>query len=78
MRFSLYRTRDINIKFAIFAVAMMQFIVSMGTEILNMIVICQETNPKNIIINILAFGIISGLDEAIFLTQHNNLSKDLL
>ena len=57
---------------------MMQFIVSMGTEILNMIVICQETNPKNIIINILAFGIISGLDEAIFLTQHNNLSKDLL
>ena len=56
----------------------MQFIVSMGTEILNMIVICKEKNPKNIILNMLGFGVISLFDEFIFLNQHNNLGKDLL
>lgn len=73
MQFSLYRTGNAGRKFPQFSVALMQFIGAMCTEIINMLVICQETDPSNIVQNLLAFGVICQIDDYYVDTLKNNL-----
>jgi hypothetical protein len=56
MRFSFNRTANAARKFP-------QFTVAMATEIINMVVICIETDPSNIVQNLLAFGVICLIDD---------------
>jgi hypothetical protein len=73
MRFSLYRTGNAGRKFPQFSVALMQFIGAMCTEIINMLVICREIDPSNIVQNLLAFGVICQIDDYYVETLKNNL-----
>lgn len=43
-------------------VAMMQFIGALLTEIINILLLCSLVDPKDIIINMVAFGVIAELD----------------
>jgi hypothetical protein len=63
MRFSFNRTANAARKFPQFTVALMQFTAAMATEIINMVVICIETDPSNIVQNLLAFGVICLIDD---------------
>ena len=49
----------------------------MGIEILNLVVICQETYPTNIIANLLQFFVIAQIDEFLSMTVKNNLAKSI-
>jgi len=73
MRFSLYRTGNAGRKFPQFSVALMQFIGAICTEIINMLVICREINPSEIVQNLLAFGVICQIDDFYVETLKNNL-----
>jgi hypothetical protein len=78
MRFSLHRTANADRKLPQFLVALMQFSASILTEFINMKVICEETDPINIIQNLLAFGVICVIDDFYVLTLKNNLGHGLL
>ena len=78
MRFSLYRTGNASRKIPQFTVAFMQFFGAMATELINMLVICQETDPTNIVENLLAFGVICQIDDFYVMTLQNNLGQGLL
>jgi len=59
-------------------VALMQFTAAMGTEILNIVVICHESNPFNIVQNFLVFLFVCSIEDFIAKAQQNNLVKGLL
>jgi hypothetical protein len=46
-------------------VALMQFTAAMGTEILNIVVICHESNPFNIVQNFLVFLFVCSIEDVI-------------
>ena len=78
MGFSINRTGNSNRKFPLFSIAMMQFIGALLTEIINLLVICQETSPANIVQNLLAFGVICQIDDFYAGTLQNNIAQNLL
>lgn len=78
MRFTIYRTGNASRKFPQFSVATMQFIGAIITEIINLVVICNETNPSNIVQNLLAFGVICQIDDFYVQSLKNNLAQGML
>ena len=63
MKFTLYRTGSWNRRIPMFFVALMQLLGAICTEIVNMILICMLSTNKDIIQNLLAFGIIAEIDD---------------
>jgi hypothetical protein len=78
MRYALYYNRNGDRKFILFSVAFMQFIASMSTEFYSVWVICNEKNPINAFINLLAFVFICNIEDAMSGSLQNNLAKGLL
>ena len=63
MKFTIYRTGGWNRRIPQFLIALMQFIAALSTEGINMILICTETEIDQVIMNLLAFGIIAEIDD---------------
>jgi hypothetical protein len=54
----------------------MQLIGAVGTEIVNITLICQQTNAQDIIMNFIALGVIAEIDDIYANTLYNNTFKN--
>lgn len=63
MMFALHRTVQRDNRIQMFLVAIMQFTAAMATEILNIIELSNSESYKDIISNVLIFGIITTIDD---------------
>ena len=53
----------------------MQFLGAIGTEMINIFLICQQDSVQNVIMNFIALGVIAEIDNIYADTLYNNASK---
>lgn len=78
MKFTYYRTGGWNRRFPQFVIAFMQLFGAVSTEIINIILICQQDTSKEIIMNLLAFSVIAEIDDFYAGTLKNSLMVHLI
>lgn len=75
MKFTIYRTGGWNRRVPQFLVALMQLIGAILTEVINMILMCSFTQSIDVIMNLLAFGIIAEIDDLYAKSLKNSLGS---
>ncbi|CDW74572.1 UNKNOWN [Stylonychia lemnae] len=59
-------------------ISLMQFLGAIGTEVINIFLICQQDSVQNVIMNFIALGVIAEIDNIYAGTLYNNSSKKLI
>ncbi len=77
MKFTLYRTGNLNIRIPMFCVAFMQLAGALCTETVNMFMICNLSSSIQIIQNLLAFSIIAEIDDLYAMSLKNSFPRAL-
>ena len=78
MKIAAYRVRTLNKRVPKFILDFLQIFSAAVTEMLNIILICQYTDPKDIVTNYVQFGFIAEIDNLYSKTLKNNFFMELL
>lgn len=61
-----------------FSVALMQMCGAVATEVINIILICSHDSTKDVIMNLLAFGVIAEIDDYYADSLKNSFTRELI
>jgi hypothetical protein len=78
MRFAQLRVRSPNKKLPMFSIGLFQLVGAIVTELIILRIICQETDPSNIVINLIAFAVIAEIDDLYGSSLKNNIAQGLI
>lgn len=78
MKFTIYRTASWNRRGPQFFVAFMQLSGALLTEFLNIFLMCKQSVPGDIIMNLLAFAVIAEIDDFYARSLTNHFGRELV